>query len=80
LIGLNVIGMRRRGAAKADVQRARSAYQALFFGKGEFRTRVDRVAGEYSSDPLVVKIIEFIRSAKRPLTMAVKRNEADEAT
>jgi hypothetical protein len=52
----------------------------LFFGKGEFRTRVDRVAGEYSGDPLVVKIIEFIRSAKRPLTMAVKRNEADEAT
>jgi len=80
LIGLNVIGMRRRGAAKADVQRARSAYQALFFGKGEFRTRVDRVAGEYSGDPLVVKIIEFIRSAKRPLTMAVKRNAADEAT
>jgi UDP-N-acetylglucosamine acyltransferase len=80
LIGLNVIGLRRRGAAKADVQRARSAYQALFFGEGEFRTRVDRVAGEYSGDPLVVKIIEFIRSAKRPLTMAVKRNETDEAT
>ena len=41
LIGLNVVGMRRRGAAKADVQRVRSAYQALFFGEGEFRTRVD---------------------------------------
>jgi UDP-N-acetylglucosamine acyltransferase len=80
LIGLNVIGMRRRGAAKADVQRVRSAYQALFFGEGEFRTRVDRVAGEYSSDPLVGKIIDFIRSAKRPLTMAVKRNEADGET
>ncbi|MGA9455731.1 MAG: acyl-[acyl-carrier-protein]--UDP-N-acetylglucosamine O-acyltransferase, partial [Pseudolabrys sp.] len=72
--------MRRRGAAKADVQRVRSAYQALFFGEGEFRTRVDRVAGEYSSDPLVGKIIDFIRSAKRPLTMAVKRNEADGET
>jgi UDP-N-acetylglucosamine acyltransferase len=80
LIGLNVIGMRRRGAAKADVQRVRSAYQALFFGEGEFRTRVDRVAGEYSGDPLVGKIIDFIRSGKRPLTMAVKRNEADGET
>jgi len=63
LIGLNVIGMRRRGAAKADVQRVRSAYQALFFGEGEFRTRVDRVSEEYSGDPLGGRIIEFIRSA-----------------
>jgi len=80
LIGLNVIGMRRRGATKSDVQRVRTAYQTLFFGEKEFRTRVDRVADEYSGHPLVVKIIDFIRSAKRPLTMAVKRNEADEET
>src|SRR5499433_1626173 len=68
LIGLNVIGMRRRGATKSDVQRVRTAYQTLFFGEKEFRTRVDRVADEYSGHPLVVKIIDFIRSAKRPLT------------
>jgi UDP-N-acetylglucosamine acyltransferase len=78
LIGVNVIGMRRRGVAKADVHRVRSAYQALFFGEGEFRTRVDTVAADYPNDPLVGKIIEFIRTAKRPLTMAVRRNEADE--
>jgi UDP-N-acetylglucosamine acyltransferase len=78
LIGLNVIGMRRRGVAKADVHRVRSAYEVLFFGGGEFRARVDKVASDYSADPLVGKIIEFIRSAKRPLTMAIKRGEADE--
>ncbi len=78
LIGLNVIGMRRRGVSKADVQRVRSAYQALFFGEGEFRSRVARIGAEYSADPLIGKIIEFIRTAKRPLTMAVKRNETEE--
>jgi UDP-N-acetylglucosamine acyltransferase len=78
LIGLNVIGMRRRGISKTDVQRVRSAYQTLFFGEGAFRSRVETVAGEYSADPLVRKVIEFIRTAKRPLTMAVKRNEAEE--
>jgi UDP-N-acetylglucosamine acyltransferase len=77
LIGLNVIGMRRRGASRADVQRVRAAYQMLFFGDGEFRARVDRVAAELGADPLVGKIVEFIRGGKRPLTMAVKRNEAD---
>ena len=58
------IGMRRRGLSKADVQRVRSAYQALFFGEGEFRARVDQVDAEYRADPLVNKIIEFIRAGK----------------
>jgi UDP-N-acetylglucosamine acyltransferase len=80
LIGLNVVGMRRRGATKADIHRVRSAYQSLFFGEGEFRSRVDRVAAEYSDDPLIGRIVEFIRAAKRPLTMAVKRNESDEGS
>lgn len=77
LIGLNVIGMRRRGFAKGDIHRVRLAYQALFFGDGEFRDRVERVASEYGADPLVSRIIEFIRAGKRPLTMAIKRNDAD---
>ena len=78
LIGLNVVGMRRRGLAKADIHRVRSAYQSLFFGEGEFRARVDKVASQYSADALVIKIIEFIRSGKRPLTMAIKRSATDE--
>ena len=78
LIGLNVVGMRRRGLAKADIHRVRSAYQSLFFGEGEFRARVDKVASQYGTDALVIKIIEFIRSGKRPLTMAIKRSATDE--
>jgi UDP-N-acetylglucosamine acyltransferase len=80
LIGLNVIGMRRRGLGKADVHRVRAAYQSLFFGEGEFRTRLDRVAADYGADPLIGKIIDFIRAGKRPLTMAIKRGAADEET
>ena len=78
LIGLNVIGMRRRGASKVDIQRVRAAYQTLFFGEGQFRARLDEVAAEYGNDLLVKKVIDFIRTGTRPLTMAVKRNEAGE--
>jgi UDP-N-acetylglucosamine acyltransferase len=78
LVGLNVVGMRRRGFTKADIHRVRAAYQALFFGEGEFRARVDSVASGYAGDPLVGQIIDFIRGGKRPLTMAIKRSEADE--
>jgi UDP-N-acetylglucosamine acyltransferase len=78
LVGLNVIGMRRNGAAKSDILNIRRAYQALFFGEGEFRTRLDAMEAEFGADPHVRKIIDFIRAGKRPLTMAIKRNEGDE--
>jgi UDP-N-acetylglucosamine acyltransferase len=78
LVGLNVVGMRRRGLTKGDIHRVREAYQALFFGEGEFRARLERVAADYAGDALVVRIIEFIRAGKRPLTMAIKRGEAVE--
>jgi UDP-N-acetylglucosamine acyltransferase len=78
LIGLNVVGMRRRGASKADVHRLRRAYQAMFFGPGTFRERLDRVAAESGADPLVAKVLAFIRSGTRPLTMAIRRAAIDE--
>ena len=79
-VGLNVVGMRRRGLSKADIHRVRDAYQALFFGAGEFRARVEQVAADFAGEPLVMKIVDFIRAGKRPLTMAIKRGEADDAT
>ncbi len=80
LVGLNVVGMRRRGFGKSDLHRVRAAYQALFFGEGEFRSRLDRVAAEFASDALIGRIVDFIRAGKRPLTMAIKRGEADADT
>jgi UDP-N-acetylglucosamine acyltransferase len=80
LIGLNVVGMRRRGCSKDDIHRLRRAYAAMFFGAGMFRERLERVAAQCGGDPLVAKVIAFIRSGKRPLTMAVRRAAADEDT
>jgi UDP-N-acetylglucosamine acyltransferase len=80
LVGLNVVGMRRRGLAKAEIQRVRTAYRALFFGEGEFRARVEKVAAAFAGDALVERIVAFIRAGKRPLTMAARRGEADEVT
>jgi UDP-N-acetylglucosamine acyltransferase len=78
LIGLNVIGMRRAGASKAEVLTVRRAYQTLFFGEGEFRARIDQVERDIGGDARVRKIIDFIRAGKRPLTMAIKRRDGDE--
>jgi UDP-N-acetylglucosamine acyltransferase len=78
LIGLNVVGMRRRGCSKTDIHRLRQAYETLFFGGGTFRERVDAIAARADNSPLVDKVIDFIRSGTRPLTMAVRRARAGE--
>jgi len=68
LQGLNVIGMRRRGLTRDDIHRVRRAYQTLFLDGGVFRDRLARVEGEFAGDPLVGKILAFIRAGEsRPL-------------
>jgi UDP-N-acetylglucosamine acyltransferase len=78
LVGLNVVGLRRRGFSRADIHRLRQAYQAMFFGEATFRARFDEVAGAHAADPLVGKVIDFIKAGKRPLTMAVNRGDDGE--
>jgi UDP-N-acetylglucosamine acyltransferase len=77
LIGLNVVGMRRRGWSKMEIQRLRDAYEAMFFGAGTFRERVAKVAAQYGNDPLVAAVVSFIRAGSRPLTMAIRRAQAE---
>jgi len=68
LVGLNVVGLRRRGATRAELHRVRRAYRSLFFVEGRIAERVDAVAKEFADDPMVGKIIAFIRAGgKRPL-------------
>jgi len=68
LVGLNMVGLRRRGATRAEMHKVRNAYRALFFVEGRIADRVDAVEREFGGDPLVGKMIAFIRAGgKRPL-------------
>ena len=68
LVGLNMVGLRRRGATRAEMHRVRNAYRSLFFVEGRIADRVDAVEREFARDPLVGKMIAFIRAGgKRPL-------------
>src|SRR4051794_19824148 len=60
LEGLNVVGMRRRGFSREQIHAVRRAYRMLFFGKGVFRERLATAAEEFSGEPTVSKIIDFI--------------------
>jgi len=71
--------MRRRGLSKDAIHRLRKAYDSMFFGAGTFRDRLDKVEAESGDNPLVAEVIAFIRSGSRPLTMAIRRAQAQES-
>jgi UDP-N-acetylglucosamine acyltransferase len=76
LVGINVVGLRRRGFAKAEILRFREAYRTLFLGGGLFRERLAEVEGRYADEPLIGPLLAFIRSGTRPLANAIRRTSA----
>jgi len=70
LKGLNVVGLKRRGFGRSDIQRLRGAYRELFMSSGLFRDRLGAVERKFADDPLVAKVIAFVRdTGSRPLLM-----------
>jgi UDP-N-acetylglucosamine acyltransferase len=63
LVGLNIIGLQRRGFSRDDIQALRGAYQMLFEnGAGTLAQRVDAVADRYGEVKPVRNIVDFIRA------------------
>jgi UDP-N-acetylglucosamine acyltransferase len=70
LIGLNIIGMRRRGISRESINATRKAYRQLFeSGDRPFAERREQAASEFGDDPCVAKIVAFLRAAKRPVML-----------
>lgn len=62
LAGLNVVGLERRGFAREDIHALRSAYRMMFSSEGTMAERLDDVSSRYQNQPLVSRVVEFIRS------------------
>jgi UDP-N-acetylglucosamine acyltransferase len=63
LVGLNIVGLQRRGFSREDIQALRNAYQMLFEdGTGTLAQRVDAVADRYGEVKPVRVIVDFIRA------------------
>ena len=61
LVGLNLIGLKRRGFTREQIHELRRAYRLLFADEGTLTERVEDVAAEFASHPLVHEILDFIR-------------------
>ncbi|MEP9353606.1 acyl-ACP--UDP-N-acetylglucosamine O-acyltransferase [Xanthobacter sp. KR7-65] len=68
LVGLNVVGMKRRGYSKSDLHAARAVYRDLFFGEGTFDARLDKVRDMAGQSSFAAAVIDFIDAdRKRPI-------------
>ena len=63
LAGLNMVGLKRRGFSREAIQDIRRAYRLLFAEEGTLLERIEDVAGDFATDPIVSEIIEFLRAA-----------------
>jgi UDP-N-acetylglucosamine acyltransferase len=73
LEGLNLVGLKRRGFSREQINTLRVAYRLLFAEEGSFQERVDEVAETYAAAPEVMEVIDFIRAdASRPLCMPAR--------
>lgn len=61
LAGLNIVGLKRRGFERDAIHDIRRAYRLLFANEGTLQERVEDVAQEFSTHPLVHEILDFIR-------------------
>jgi UDP-N-acetylglucosamine acyltransferase len=70
LEGLNLVGLKRRGFAREQINTLRAAYRMLFAEEGTFQERLDDTAYAYAASSEVMEIVDFIKAdATRPLTM-----------
>lgn len=63
--GLNIIGMKRRGAKRADIHALRQAFKLLFARDAVLHKQVERVAEAFVGQPLVDEVVAFIRAGGR---------------
>lgn len=68
LHGLNIVGLKRRGATRETIHLLRNVYDELFHGEGYFEDRFNSITTRLAHVPEVKRITDFIAAGdKRPL-------------
>lgn len=68
LHGLNIVGLKRRGASRETIHTLRHVYRDLFHGDGFFEDRLADVTERFSHIAEVKRVLDFIAAGeKRPL-------------
>jgi len=59
--GLNLVGLKRRGFSRQQINDLRTAYRLFFATEGTFQERIEDAARLYEGQELVVEMVKFIK-------------------
>jgi UDP-N-acetylglucosamine acyltransferase len=65
VVGINKVGLQRAGVSVADIRVVRQAFRILFREKLLQKRAIEKMEQEIGEHPLVVELLQFIRSSKR---------------
>jgi UDP-N-acetylglucosamine acyltransferase len=77
LRGLNVIGMRRSGLPKAEIQAARHAYLAIFDRSRPIADNLAAAERDFAASPTALRIIEFLKARGKRYFLTPSLDEDD---
>lgn len=78
LVGLNLVGMKRGGLPSDQIVRMKRAYRMLFWRAGTLAERIENVTAFAGDDPLVRKVLEFVRLSRRGVVVPRARQDQGE--
>ena len=78
LTGLNLIGLKRRGFSRQDIQTLRTAYRLLFANEGTLAERLADAAGLYEASVPAMDVIDFMREESSRQILQPRNVHGDE--
>lgn len=78
LVGVNAVGLERRGVSEDEIRTVRRLYKHLFLEKGVLQTKLQAARSEYSASSFATQMIEFIAASERGVCTARKRSSSSE--
>jgi len=69
LSGLNVLGLKRRGATAGQLRLLKEVYRALFQSGGLLESRLEEARSLSENDDFTLHLIDFVATAKKGVTL-----------
>lgn len=73
LVGLNIVGLERRGLTADDISRIKKLYRQLFLGKGRLEERLVTARETVAGFQLGEQLVEFVAQSERGVSLPQKR-------
>ena len=62
LAGLNLVGLKRRGVDKAQINEMRAAFSDLFEGENSLKSNAEALVSRYPDNQFVLSMAEFLQA------------------